>query len=231
MHNIDMRPISAGLLFITMQIMFKFIIYRSGIYGKFINFSSINSQLSEMEEKVRKIIGTNASEELFGTENNDAIIGKRGNDYLVGYGGNDYLDGGDGIDVLFPGGGNDTVIGGAGDDALFDNEGGNDLYYPGRGNDDTRDQIGVNIFVYEKELQGGFGNDYLDQGFAFDDKIIFKGYKSSDADISQNEYLTTFNFNDGSSLIVENAGTVWGVTLIEGRDYFFEKQGGPICGF
>ncbi|MBF5096205.1 calcium-binding protein [Azospirillum sp. INR13] len=180
---------------------------------------------------MKKIIGTNASEELFGSENNDAIIAKKGNDYLVGYGGDDYLDGGDGIDFLMPGLGNDTVVGGAGDDALFDNDGGNDVYYPGPGNDDTRDQIGKNVFVFEKELQSGFGNDFLDQGSVFDDKIIFKGYKSTDVELVQNQFQTTFYFNDGSSLLVNGAGTESGVNLLEGRDYFFETRRGPICGF
>ena len=111
----------------------------------------------------------------------------------------DTLDGGAGDDALFGQGGGDTLIGGLGDDLI---DGGNDS--------------DSDVFVFSLGT-GGFGSDTLTNFDSSTDVLRFEdvvdvgpaGPDIGDVDAAISDFVTngsdvTVNFNDGSSITIEN---------------------------
>ncbi|SLN19496.1 Hint domain-containing protein [Pseudooctadecabacter jejudonensis] len=146
---------------------------------------------------------------LDGGDGDDLIQGNAGDDSLIGGTGNDTLFGGDGNDTIGDFGtddGNDTLFGGAGADDLNGGNG-DDIVYGGDGND---------------TLTGGSDNDTLygddgsDQFNVTDDHeqtIVFGG---EDADGSDIDALSFFNFETTQGVSVTATGDEAGTYDFDG---------------
>ena len=116
-----------------------------------------------------QIKGSTNADTLQGSALDEVLFGNDGNDVLYGNDGNDLLVGGDGQDTLYGGNGDDVLIGGVGDDYLS-GDAGTDIYIHSRGDG--------NCVI----------NNYDASESRTSDKLVLKGVKKSDVEISRNGY-------------------------------------------
>ena len=135
------------------------------------------------------IVGTDDDDTLRGTPGRDVIFAGRGDDIVHARGGNDLICGGSGEDRgLYGDAGNDRidagtserttlVFGGAGDDFLYDEPGGGDGQEMFGGPGDDILKAGDSNGTYIDVLDGGPGNDGMQQGRA---EGVFVGGEGDD---------------------------------------------------
>ena len=116
---------------------------------------------------------------------NETIYAGAGDDTVHGYNGNDTIYGGDGNDTLYGGNGDDVIYGESGNDTLYGGDGA-DVLIGGVGDDYLAGDAGADIYIHSR----GDGNDVINNYDASEsrisDKLVLKGVKKSDVEISRN---------------------------------------------
>jgi len=134
--------------------------------GDYTLTTSITESITDGDNDINTIQGTNSNDVLRGTNGDDDIFGQDGNDILRGENGQDVLFGDTGNDRLFGGDQDDSLFGEAGNDRLFGDDGndfltggnGNDQLSGGNGEDDLFGDGGRDI------IRGGSGDDFINGG-------------------------------------------------------------------
>ncbi len=192
-----------------------------GVNGITFNGYGGNDTVDNLTSIRLRAYGGSGSDILLGGWNDDVFLGGPGNDYIDGrlggdmiWGetGSDALFGDDGIDLILGGDDNDYLFGGNGDDSLY-GEGGNDWLFGGAGLDGLQGNAGQNTLKADFGASNVHVNgyetwDWFDrnlQNYAVRSlarvRYIDRAFQRTDlleiyASISQNDYVSTYEFND-----------------------------------
>lgn len=165
------------------------------------------------------LYGERDNDTIYGGENFDTLYGGSDDDELHGDAGEDQLFGDEGNDFIYAGDLNDKVYGGSDNDVLY-GEGGNDWLYGGAGQDTAAGGRGADTFVFT------FGDNKLrvidlsaGQGDVLRvDSALIGGSLSIEAlqdRATVSSLGTTINFDDGSSIVLDNFRGILTDSLID----------------
>ena len=115
----------------------------------------------------------------------ETIYAGAGDDTVHGYNGNDTIYGGDGNDILYGGNGDDVIYGEEGSDTLYGGDG-DDVLIGGAGDDYLSGDAGTDIYIHSRGDGNYVINNYDASESRTSDKLVLKGVKKSDVEISRN---------------------------------------------
>ncbi|MBR5684101.1 MAG: calcium-binding protein [Ruminococcus sp.] len=140
-------------------------------------YSAVSEHFSDILNLIdnsRTVIGTYGDETINGSSYNDIIFGDLGDDVIKGGNSNDLIYGGDGADILSGGAGNDTYYFGFnhGNDIINDTEGNNKIIFTDDFSvDDYTSSVSVNgSFILTNEYTGDTItlNDFISHPFNYE---------------------------------------------------------------
>lgn len=192
--------------------------------GSYLNQNEIQTLFEETT------VGTSQNDELFGLNENNYLYGFDGDDNIYG-GGNDNIYGGNGNDNISGGGSDDNLFGAAGDDTyIFDAVQGNTTISDSEGTNKISFTSGI---TKENLKVAKSGNDLIvtvdatlaltnEQTQTVTNTITIKSWFTSD-----NNKISLFTFDDGSSLSITDINTALATTgnfTGSGDPHFYYNQ-------